>query len=480
MSTVQRGARRSKGRSGSSDEGDPVSPKRRSLLGSIETVPIDLLILFPGNPRKGNVDAILHSLEVNQQYRALVVQKSTEHVLVGNHTLRAAKRLGWTEIDVTYVDVNDEQAVRIMLSDNRTQDLAGYDTEALGRMLDRMEDPTMGTGYEAADVSSILESLSSLEPVDLTSVLHPGVANSMSASVLSEAGVDGAGDAIFGDELDASTDGVPADRVAKEADGLADADDSTAGVFQLKEDLNFSSAHPWGIPELRADMLVAKLPAKFDTWAGSATRDDPRQQDPDFWWLYNYGIDSTSGMADVKRIILGFYTHDDYFTTWWDYPARHVGKMLNAGVRSAIMPNFSQWSDDPKTVQLWALYRSRWLARYMQEAGVKVVPDLNWPGHDRAWLDDFVLPGIPSPCPIISMELQTYDTSEAKNVESDIRYVVSKLKPGTLLVYSGESTRDWVGGFGMPTKVAWLPNRLIALGRHQREQKKLKDKSGSL
>ena len=49
--------------------------------------------------------------------------------------MQAAKALGWPEIAVTWVDVDEEQAARIVLVDNRTNDLAGYDEAALADLL---------------------------------------------------------------------------------------------------------------------------------------------------------------------------------------------------------------------------------------------------------------------------------------------------------------------------------------------------------
>ena len=46
-------------------------------------------------------------------------------VLAGNHTLLAARALGWKEIAATFVEVDDEYAKRILLVYNRTDDLAG-------------------------------------------------------------------------------------------------------------------------------------------------------------------------------------------------------------------------------------------------------------------------------------------------------------------------------------------------------------------
>ena len=71
----------------------------------MEKVSIDSLKEFEGNPRKGNVNALVESLTVNGQYRPIVVQTSTKKILAGNHLWKAAKQLGWKDILVTYVDL---------------------------------------------------------------------------------------------------------------------------------------------------------------------------------------------------------------------------------------------------------------------------------------------------------------------------------------------------------------------------------------
>ena len=115
---------------------------------TVERVQLGKLRPYPGNARRGDVDAIAESLSVNGQFRPLVVQRSTGYVLAGNHTLQAAQRLHWSAVDVTYLDVDDAAARRIVIADNRTADLGGYDDRALLALLrDLGEDSLAGTGY---------------------------------------------------------------------------------------------------------------------------------------------------------------------------------------------------------------------------------------------------------------------------------------------------------------------------------------------
>ena len=134
----------------------PTNPSTDNNFVQCETVQITNLIPYPANPREGDVGAIIESLEANGQYRPIVANKRTGHILTGNHTYQAAKALGWFEIAVSWVDVDEDQELKIVLIDNRTSDLATYDTVELKTHLVNSAGQFKGTGFQAEDVSEIL------------------------------------------------------------------------------------------------------------------------------------------------------------------------------------------------------------------------------------------------------------------------------------------------------------------------------------
>jgi ParB/RepB/Spo0J family partition protein len=119
-----------------------------------ETVRLSDLRRHPDNPREGDVGAIHESIVTNGFFGALVVQRSTGRILAGNHRWEAARAAGLTELPAIVVDVDDDAAARILLVDNRTNDLASYDDAALAAMLTSMDD-LAGTGYTLDDVESL-------------------------------------------------------------------------------------------------------------------------------------------------------------------------------------------------------------------------------------------------------------------------------------------------------------------------------------
>jgi len=134
-----------------------IRPEIQSLA-----TPITQLKPHPQNVRQGDIGAISLSLEQHGQYRPIVVQQSTGFILAGNHTYKAAKALKWKDIAATYVDVDDEQALRILLIDNRANDLASYDDSALVEMLKALMDTELkldGTGFDPSDLDQLLKDL---------------------------------------------------------------------------------------------------------------------------------------------------------------------------------------------------------------------------------------------------------------------------------------------------------------------------------
>lgn len=121
---------------------------------SADLVAIDSIEPFPNNPRQGDIGAISESLRHLGQYRPLVVNRRTNRILVGNHTWYAAKSLGWTDIAIVTVNLDEDAELALVLIDNRTSDLATYDDDALLTLLTTT--PLTGTGFSGDDLDELL------------------------------------------------------------------------------------------------------------------------------------------------------------------------------------------------------------------------------------------------------------------------------------------------------------------------------------
>lgn len=121
-------------------------------------LPINDLIPHPANPRRGNVKKIVESIKANGFYGTIVVQKSTNIILAGNHRWQAAKVCGMETIPAMVVDVDDVEAKKILLADNRTADFATYDADELSKLLRDVisTDDLIGTGFDANDLDRLI------------------------------------------------------------------------------------------------------------------------------------------------------------------------------------------------------------------------------------------------------------------------------------------------------------------------------------
>jgi ParB-like chromosome segregation protein Spo0J len=139
-------------------------------LGAVKRLPVADLRPMEGNPRRGQVEVIAESLRVNGQYRPIVVNAGSvtgrrNEVLAGNHTMLAARQLGWESLDVFLVDVDEDSARRIVAVDNRSADLGSYDSQLLRDLLESL-DELDGTGYSDADLKALTKLTSDPSPPD--------------------------------------------------------------------------------------------------------------------------------------------------------------------------------------------------------------------------------------------------------------------------------------------------------------------------
>ena len=128
----------------------------------IESVPISDLTPHPANPRQGDVGLVSQLIQQNGWYGSLLVQRSTRHILVGNHRYKAAKALGMTTLPVEWFHGDDEQALRILAGDNGATDAASYDEPLLASLLQHLAHTPIGltgTGKTGDDLDDLLRSI---------------------------------------------------------------------------------------------------------------------------------------------------------------------------------------------------------------------------------------------------------------------------------------------------------------------------------
>ena len=121
-------------------------------------VPLAALSRFPGNARRGDVNAIRESVRRFGQYRAIVVRDTGDALVIvaGNHTRDALEAEGHTSARCEVLTCDDDDARRINLADNRMAELGGYDDEDLAALLGALGGDFEGTGWAQEDLDALL------------------------------------------------------------------------------------------------------------------------------------------------------------------------------------------------------------------------------------------------------------------------------------------------------------------------------------
>lgn len=424
---------------------DKMTGVQKTLMGGMRQVPVDDLSYYPGNARRGDIETVAESLSYHGQFKPIVVQKSTGYVLAGNHTLQAARDvLGWETIAAVFVDVDDQQAAKIVLVDNASSDKGTYDYNALMDIISTVNDP-IGTGY----TQDIIDNM-----------------NALLDGITSGDGIYDNGGAVPKDALGRSSFGEDDDPI--DVDGFDDLPSILSGVSSLKADAVFMSNDWWGMPDLLEEMLFPRIDGYVDTWSGPTSSAD----DGTSMFMYTYGTDSTKGMP-WDRTILNFYTSDSRFENWWADPAKYTAKMLNAGVAGAVSHDFSILAGLPRLLHLFNVYRSRWLSRYMQEAGIKIIPSITF--ADISTLD-FSLAGIPVGAPVVSIQMQTVDDAKKDDGALHVRLrcieqAIEYLQPDQLLVYGNTPGFNMIKEIDLgETELIFVENRSVRRSRWQKER----------
>lgn len=456
------------------------------------TVPIEELTLFPGNARKGAIPDIRGSLQKFGQYRTVVVQKSTDFVLAGNNTVISMRENNeepagaldenghpWRQfptVDISIIDCPDDVALEIVVADNRLNDLATWDQIALGTLIEGLDkNDLQGTGYSASDMQII-------DSAAQAAIRSQEIVNSSSAKALDliagrtedEAPKRMKTETYFDEELDEEV--TIETEVDDGLDGM-ETQPEVIGVLKIDPDAVFPGVGPLGIPVLRDDMLVEKLPKNLLTWGGSATKG---VKNPDGHWLYNFGTDSLSGMEpdEMKNVVLSFYAYDEYFDPFFFNPEVYLAKTVNMGVTTAITPDFSCDTDYPVVESAYQTYKSMWVGRYLQELGIRVIPNLQWRAGDDSFLKKYVLPSIPKKAPWLAMGVMAFDSKNTNNVldiyERSVRMIIKELEPEGWFCYGHKAGHDFVRErfHDLPCKIHYQGSRYTLLSNKAKGKKK--------
>lgn len=145
------------------------------------------------------------------------------------------------------------------------------------------------------------------------------------------------------------------------------------------------------------DKLFEEEEADKDSYFG-----DERERTFDEYLLHEYDETRTAGYYQFPTLKACHYVPDDligfnYVKSWkdnregvgvhfyidgyqferiWNKPHENVERLR--GFSCVLTPDFSLYLDMPMAMKIWNVYRSRLIGQIMQDAGLQVIPTLQW------------------------------------------------------------------------------------------------------
>jgi hypothetical protein len=204
----------------------------------------------------------------------------------------------------------------------------------------------------------------------------------------------------------------------------------------------FASSSDDGMPDLLLDRLWDGVPR--GTLMRNVTRDGP--------WLATWGAITPQRR---RGQIVHFFVDDYRFDGVWNHPAKARAALVAQQPAAVCEPEFSLYSELPLAVQMWQTYRTRWLGRYWQAAGLHVIPSLCWSTPASY---SFAFAGVPVRAPLIAIEIR--QTQSLSSYLHGLAAAHERLRPAAWLVYGADPAvvrAQWPQGVTYHVCPAWRP-----------------------
>lgn len=141
----------------------PATDPRVRFADGLTDLMVDIETVRPAdrNPNTGDVEAIAESIVVNGYQVPVIARRDTHEIVAGNHRYYALLSLGAAQIPVIWTDMDDTQAMRFLIADNRMARLGRDDPNQLLDMLGELAVASpvalAGTGFDGEDIERLTE-----------------------------------------------------------------------------------------------------------------------------------------------------------------------------------------------------------------------------------------------------------------------------------------------------------------------------------
>lgn len=134
--------------------------------------------------------------------------------------------------------------------------------------------------------------------------------------------------------------------------------------------------------------------------------------------------------AEDKNKAVHFFLDDYKFEQVWSRPKDFIQTFKYYG--NICVPTFSVWSNQPYALNLFNIYRSRWITRYYQQFDINVLVDVRW-ADERTYA--FCFSGIEKNSPVIVNTVGTRNRANRDLFKRGFEVMMRTIEPSDLYVY---------------------------------------------
>jgi len=151
---------------------------------------------------------------------------------------------------------------------------------------------------------------------------------------------------------------------------------------------------------------------------------------------FNYALKE----KNPENIGVHFFLHDYQFERVWNYPDRYL-PILDR-FKFVLSPDFSPYSNMPRALKIYNVYRNRWCGRFWQDNGITVIPTVTWSDADSL---QYCLDGIPKHSIIAISTMGEGRWAKWQSLRSNWDFVIDTLQPEQILLYGKDLSKELKG-----------------------------------
>lgn len=155
---------------------------------------------------------------------------------------------------------------------------------------------------------------------------------------------------------------------------------------------------------------------------------------PDNLIGFNYVLSTKDKNAGVH-----FFIDDYQFERIWNEPKTYIEKLKE--FQCVLTPDFSLYMDMPTAMKIWNVYRSRQIGSMCQEAGLKVIPTLQW-ADEKSF--DYCFDGLPENSTVAVSTVGVMKNKEWQDSwKKGMSEAIKRLHPKKILLYGADIDFDF-------------------------------------